>query len=110
MTPPVWLFTEACVFTACSAMAAYMQEEIARRAGELSRVSSQSVLSGVQGMDGLKWLVGDMLDLQVFQSGAFNAVIEKGTMDVLFVDNDSPWDPSTAVRDRVFRMLDEVHR
>ena len=68
------------------------------------------MMSGMQGMDRLKWLVADMLDLQAFQSGAFDAVIEKGTMDVLFVDNDSPWDPSTEVRDRVSTMLDEVHR
>ena len=64
----------------------------------------------MQGMDGLKWLVADMLNLQGFQPGAFDAVVEKGTMDVLFVDNDSPWDPSTEVRERVSRMLDETHR
>lgn len=64
----------------------------------------------MQGMDGLKWLVADMLNLQAFQAGAFDAVVEKGTMDVLFVDDDSPWDPSTEVRERVSRMLDEIHR
>ena len=87
-----------------------MQEETARRTGHVARVSSHSVLSRTQGMGGMKWLVADMLNLQAFQSGAFDAVIEKGTMDVLFVDNDSPWDPSPEVRDRVSRVLDEVHR
>ena len=91
-------------------MAGDMLEEVARRMAEFSRVSPHSLLSATQGMDGLKWLVADMLNLQAFQSSAFDAVIEKGTMDVLFVDNDSPWNPSTEVRDRVSRMLDEVHR
>lgn len=50
-----------------------------------------------------------MLELP-FGAGAFDAVIEKGTMDVLFVDNDSPWEPRPEVCARVKRMLDETHR
>ena len=50
-----------------------------------------------------------MLDLP-FNSASFDVVIEKGTMDVLFVDNDSPWDPRPEVRARVSQMLDETHR
>lgn len=60
-------------------------------------------------MESLKWQVADMLDLP-FQPRAFDAVIEKGTMDVLFVDNDSPWDPKPEVRSRMLTMLDETHR
>ena len=63
----------------------------------------------VQGMADIAWREGDMLDLP-FESASFDAVIEKGTMDVLFVDNDSPWDPRPEVRARVTRMLDETHR
>ena len=63
----------------------------------------------MQEMKSLKWQVADMLSLP-FGAGAFDAVIEKGTMDVLFVDNDSPWDPNPEVRSRVLTMLDETHR
>jgi hypothetical protein len=63
----------------------------------------------VQGMADIEWREGDMLDLP-FESASFDAVIEKGTMDVLFVDNDSSWDPRPEVRARVRRMLDETHR
>ena len=63
----------------------------------------------VQDMRSLEWQVADMLSLP-FQRGIFDAVIEKGTMDVLFVDNESPWDPTPEVRSRVLTMLDETHR
>ena len=69
----------------------------------------QKAVNFAQGMDSLKWQVADMLDLS-FEAGTFDAVIEKGTMDVLFVDNDSPWDPNPEVRSRVLTMLDETHR
>jgi hypothetical protein len=50
-----------------------------------------------------------MLELP-FEAATFDAVLEKGTMDVLFVDNDSSWDPRPEVRERVTRFLDGVHR
>ena len=50
-----------------------------------------------------------MLDLP-YSDATFDVVIEKGTMDVLFVDNDNPFDPKAEVQQRVFRMLDETHR
>ncbi len=50
-----------------------------------------------------------MLDLP-FANHMFDVVIEKGTMDVLFVDNDQPFDPRVAVKERVFQMLHETHR
>lgn len=62
-----------------------------------------------RGVSGVKWLEADMLALP-FADGSFDVVVEKGTMDVLFVDNESPWDPSPAVRERVEKMLDETHR
>jgi hypothetical protein len=60
-------------------------------------------------MGQLAWHVADMLELP-FDSASFDAVVEKGTMDVLFVDNDSPWSPRPEVCARVERMLDETHR
>jgi SAM-dependent methyltransferase len=45
-----------------------------------------------------------------FPDGHFDVVIEKGAMDVLFVDTDSHWDPSQPVRERVHSMLRSVHR
>jgi EEF1A lysine methyltransferase 4 len=50
-----------------------------------------------------------MLELP-FEDASFDAVVEKGSMDVLFVDNDSSWDPSPPVRGRVSRLLQGVHR
>ena len=82
-----------------------MERNIAIVTLTLTRSSGDAV----QGMDSLKWQVADMLSLP-FQDGVFDAVIEKGTMDVLFVDNDSPWEPRPEVCERVARMLDETHR
>jgi len=61
------------------------------------------------GMDSLKWVVADMLSLP-FPDTSFDVLLEKGTMDVLFVDNDSPWDPRAEVVTRVHQMLGEAHR
>lgn len=57
----------------------------------------------------IKWQVADMLDLP-FADHTFDVVIEKGTMDVLFVDNDQPFDARAEVKKRVFQMLHETHR
>lgn len=50
-----------------------------------------------------------MLNLP-FSDGQFDVVIEKGAMDVLFVDSDSQWEPSEPVVARVRSMLTSVHR
>lgn len=50
-----------------------------------------------------------MLDMP-YANQTFDVVIEKGTMDVLFVDNNQPFDPKAEVKHRVFKMLDETHR
>lgn len=57
----------------------------------------------------IKWQVADMLDMP-YANQTFDVVIEKGTMDVLFVDNNQPFDPKAEVKHRVFKMLDETHR
>lgn len=57
----------------------------------------------------LKWEVADMLSLP-YPASSFDIVLEKGTMDVLFVDSDSPWHPQAEVCERVHKLLAEVHR
>ena len=53
--------------------------------------------------------VADMLGLP-YADKQFDVVIEKATMDVLFVDNDSPFEPCEEVKQKVFQMLDETYR
>ena len=53
--------------------------------------------------------VADMLDLPC-DDNTYDVVIEKGAMDVLFVDNDKPFDPKAEIKQRVFQMLNETHR
>ncbi len=60
-------------------------------------------------MGSLRWEVADMLSLP-FADTSFDVVLEKGSMDVLFVDNDSPWNPRPEVVTRVHKMLAEAHR
>lgn len=61
------------------------------------------------GCAAIEWRAADMLDLP-FADGGFDVVVEKGAMDVLFVDDVSPWEPSPAARRRVAAMLREAHR
>ncbi|EFJ06065.1 hypothetical protein SELMODRAFT_136061, partial [Selaginella moellendorffii] len=58
---------------------------------------------------GIKVLVADIMDMP-FKDASFDIVIEKGVMDVLFVDSGSPWDPEPQTRARVDVTLKEVHR
>ncbi|XP_024529589.1 EEF1A lysine methyltransferase 4 [Selaginella moellendorffii] len=58
---------------------------------------------------GIKVLVADIMDMP-FKDASFDVVIEKGVMDVLFVDSGSPWDPEPQTRARVDATLKEVHR
>ncbi|XP_062183459.1 uncharacterized protein LOC133887497 isoform X2 [Phragmites australis] len=55
-----------------------------------------------QGTDGVEVVAADMLDLPF--------VIEKGTMDVLFVDSGDPWNPNPATVTNVMKMLEGIHR
>ncbi|MBA0698165.1 hypothetical protein Goari_021670 [Gossypium aridum] len=50
-----------------------------------------------------------MLDLP-FSNERFDVVIEKGTMDVLFVDSGDPWNPQPATISKVMAMLEGVHK
>ncbi|TYK06704.1 methyltransferase-like protein 13 isoform X2 [Cucumis melo var. makuwa] len=54
-------------------------------------------------------LEADMLDMP-FGNECFDVVVEKGTMDVLFVDGGDPWNPQPSTRAKVMAMLEGVHR
>ncbi|KVI10783.1 hypothetical protein Ccrd_010851 [Cynara cardunculus var. scolymus] len=60
-------------------------------------------------LQNIKVLEGDMLDLS-FADESFDVVIEKGTMDVLFVDSGDPWNPRPEAVNRAMTMLQGVHR
>lgn len=62
-----------------------------------------------KGFKDIKVLEADMLDLP-FSDESFDAVIEKGTMEVLFVDSGDPWNPRPATVTKVMQMLKGVHR
>lgn len=57
----------------------------------------------------IKAMVADMLDLP-FADETFDVVIEKGTMDVLFVDSGDPWNPKADTVSKVMAMLQGIHR
>ncbi|CAL9174926.1 unnamed protein product [Musa hybrid cultivar] len=61
------------------------------------------------GLEGIKVVQADMLDMP-FGGESFDVVIEKGTMDVLFVDSGDPWKPRPATVDKVMKMLQGVHK
>ncbi|KAK9286443.1 hypothetical protein L1049_014840 [Liquidambar formosana] len=62
-----------------------------------------------RGYKEIKVLEADMLDLP-FSNECFDVVIEKGTMDVLFVDSGDPWNPHPETVTKVMAMLQGVHR
>ncbi|XP_043708778.1 EEF1A lysine methyltransferase 4 [Telopea speciosissima] len=62
-----------------------------------------------KGYKDVKVLEADMLDLP-FGNECFDVVIEKGTMDVLFVDSGDPWNPRPTTVTKVLAMLQGVHR
>ncbi|KAF2542925.1 hypothetical protein F2Q68_00028888 [Brassica cretica] len=62
-----------------------------------------------KGYKEIKVVQADMLDLP-FDTECFDVVIEKGTMDVLFVDAGDPWNPRQETVSKVMATLDGVHR
>ncbi|XP_030523078.1 EEF1A lysine methyltransferase 4 isoform X2 [Rhodamnia argentea] len=75
---------------------------------DLSAVAVERMQKRVQhkGYKEIKVLEADMLDLP-FGDECFDVVIEKGTMDVLFVDSGDPWNPRPATVAKVMLMLQE---
>ncbi|GAB4853937.1 hypothetical protein Ancab_018146 [Ancistrocladus abbreviatus] len=63
----------------------------------------------LKGYKEIKVMVADILDLP-FGVETFDVVIEKGTMDVLYVDSGDPWDPRPATVGKVMAMLRCVHK
>ncbi|KAJ8441951.1 hypothetical protein Cgig2_020096 [Carnegiea gigantea] len=62
-----------------------------------------------KGYKEIKAMVADMLDLP-FGDETFDVIIEKGTMDVLFVDSGDPWNPNPVTISKVKAMLQGIHR
>ncbi|CAL1353377.1 unnamed protein product [Linum trigynum] len=62
-----------------------------------------------KGYKEIKVMQADMLDLP-FGDESFEVVIEKGTMDVLFVNSGDPWNPKPESVNKVRTMLEGVHR
>ena len=80
-------------------------------ATDLSSLAVQTMREAAaqQGLHGIQWRPADMMALP-FDSGSFEAVVEKGTLDVLFVDGGSPWEMAPEVQLRVDTVLSEVFR
>lgn len=78
---------------------------------DLSAVAVEKMQKRVlsKGYKEIKVLEADMLDLP-FSKECFDVVIEKGTMDVLFVDSGDPWNPNPATVSKAMAMLRGVHR
>ncbi|KAK4562849.1 hypothetical protein RGQ29_005363 [Quercus rubra] len=58
----------------------------------------------LKGYNEIKVLEADMLNLP-FSNECFDVVIEKGTMDVLFVDSENPWNPRPETVNKVMASL-----
>ncbi|KAJ4836070.1 hypothetical protein Tsubulata_008975 [Turnera subulata] len=78
---------------------------------DLSPVAVQKMQQRLinKGFKEIKVLEADMLDLP-FKDECFDVVIEKGTMEVLFVNSGDPWNPRPATVSKVMAMLSGVHR
>ncbi|CAI7886449.1 unnamed protein product [Closterium sp. NIES-54] len=58
---------------------------------------------------GMTWAVADMMALP-FPDACFDVVLEKGVLDVLLVDSDSPWHVPPSIVHRVHTALSQAHR
>ncbi|KAJ4716448.1 methyltransferase-like protein 13 [Melia azedarach] len=78
---------------------------------DLSAVAVQKMQERLRlkGYKEIKVVEADMLDLP-FSDGCFDVVIEKGTMEVLFVNSGDPWNPRPETVSKVMAMLEGVHR
>ncbi|KAI5057094.1 hypothetical protein GOP47_0027109 [Adiantum capillus-veneris] len=78
---------------------------------DLSPIAVQKMKTRLEAENckGVAVAVADMLDLP-FKDNSFDVVIEKGTMDVLFVNSGDPWNPNLETKKSVALMLESVHR
>ncbi|WCJ33842.1 EEF1A lysine methyltransferase 4 [Euphorbia peplus] len=78
---------------------------------DLSKIAVEKMQQrlSAKGYKEIKVVEADMLNLP-FSNESFDVVVEKGTMDVLFVNSGDPWNPKPATVTQVNAMLTNVHR
>lgn len=57
----------------------------------------------------MKWIEMDMLDLK-FENESFDVILEKGTLDVLYVEEKDYWNPTKQFSINFNKVLDGIHR
>jgi SAM-dependent methyltransferase len=57
----------------------------------------------------MDWLEMDMRELN-FEKESFTVVLDKGSLDAVFTDGSSVWDPSTTVRADIEKAINEILR
>lgn len=59
----------------------------------------------------MKWLTADFRDMRAqFSDSSFDVVLDKGSLDALWSDGGSQWDPSEQVLKDINAALDEILR
>ncbi len=74
---------------------------------DFSPVVTQKMSERMRRMSGMRWHTMDMLELG-FEDGSFDAVVDKGSIDVLMVDQGSVWSPKEEVVKTTEKALMEV--
>jgi len=59
-------------------------------------------------LDGVEWIVMDVMDMREFPHASFDVVLEKGTLDALLVGEKDPWRLSSEAEDVVDAVLKQV--
>ena len=62
-----------------------------------------------QSLVGLEWYLMDMKDLS-FPSQSFDIVLDKGSLDAIWTDGSSVWQPSQSVLSDITVTIDEIYR
>jgi ubiquinone/menaquinone biosynthesis C-methylase UbiE len=69
----------------------------------------QAMKQRTKSLVGLEWYVMDMKDLS-FPSQSFDIVLDKGSLDAIWTDGSSVWQPSQAVLSDITITIDEIYR
>lgn len=59
---------------------------------------------------GMIFIREDIKNMSSLEDGSFSTIIDKGTLDAIFCDNSSLWDPSTTVRNDIKSCVAEIQR
>lgn len=59
---------------------------------------------------GMVFIRADIKNMSSLEDGSFSTIIDKGTLDAIFCDNSSLWDPSTTVRNDIKSCVAEIQR